>query len=87
MSLSDGYYTDMDKSSVSDRDLAAALAGVEPSDANSEVIAEFVSGLRAEVEMMGLPQDSEAQILAATAAVPDVVPQAVPSPVSPTPPE
>ena len=81
MSLSDGYYTDMGKSSISDRDLAAALAGVEPSDADSEVIAEFVSGLRAEVEMMGFPQDSEAQILAATAAVPAVVPQVVASPV------
>lgn len=85
MSLSDGYYTDMGKSSISDRDLAAALAGVEPSDADSEVIAELVSGLRAEVEMMGLPQDSEAQILAATAAVPAVVPQVVASlvPISP----
>ena len=83
MGLSDGYYTDMSKSSVSDRQLAAALAGTESAD--TDVIDEFVRGLRAEVETMGLPQDAESHILAATAAVPETVPQVVAShiPVSP----
>ena len=75
MSFSDGYYTDMSKSSVSDRQLTAALAGTEAAD--PDVIDEFVRGLRAEVEIMGLPQDSESHILAATAAVPETVPQVV----------
>ena len=73
----------MSKSSVSDRQLAAALAGTESAD--TDVIDEFVRGLRAEVEVMGLPQDSESHILAATAAVPETVPQVVAPhiPVSP----
>ena len=83
MSLSDGYYTDMSKSSVSDRQLAAALAGTESAD--TDVVDELVRGLRAEVEMIGLPQDSESHILAAMAAVTEPVPQVVAPhvPVSP----
>lgn len=70
MSLSDGYDTDMRKASISDEVYEAALVGGDPSNANADVVVEFVQGIRNEVKVIGLPLGSEAHILAAAATTP-----------------
>lgn len=60
----------MRKASIFDEVYEAALVGGDPSDANADVVVEFVQGIRNEVKVIGLPLGSEAHILAAAATPP-----------------
>lgn len=85
MRPSDGYDTDMRKSSISDEALEVALAGGDSSGDDIDVVVDLVRGLRHEVDVMDLSPDSEAHILATAAAVPEAVPPMTPSAASVSP--